>query len=444
MTLPGKKIEVIIDTTRSFQKIDGFGVNINARYWRNGYLIPVMQLLLEDLGATLYRVDIWGKSNWVDPDGKLGRQAALDPAHLNSIYGGEIFKRGWAMIHWLNERGIRPYLTASGDVPPWMLASDGKTLVDFDSFTEMMASMLWWARNHEKLNFTLFGPLNETDIGSPEGPSLGPNEYTRLCEALIDKLDAHALNDIQLVVPEQAHFNPHYLEALTRSRKLLGRVAAFGLHDYTDIPPESYHQVTQVVEKSPFAGTPLWMTEYGDLEQTGEREWYVAWAMTSRLFDQLEAGFNGSLVWDAFDNYHDHDEAWTIYGLLRTGLRTFTPKKRYYASRQVFRFVLPGFERLATGCESEGLRVLAFASPNCDQFTIIGMNEHLFPARLNITLAGFPKSVELPNFDYHRTSEEENCHRIGHVPAKGKNWPFTGMDVAVPPASIFTLTTVKD
>lgn len=444
MAHPGKKIEVIIDATRSFQKVDGFGVNINARYWKNGNLIPVMQLLLEDLRATLYRVDIWGKSNWVDPEGELGRQDAFKPTHLESIYGGEVFKRGWAMMRWLNERGIRPYLTASGDVPPWMLAPDGKTLADFDAFTEMMVSMLWWARNHEKLDFNLFGPLNETDIGSPEGPGLGPDEFTQVCELLVDKMNARGLNDIQLVVPEQAHFNPRYLEALTRSRKLLKRIAAFGLHDYSDIPSESYREVTRVIEESPFAGTSLWMTEYGDLEQTGDREWYVAWVMTSRLFDQLEAGFNGSLVWDAFDNYHDHDEAWTIYGLLRTGLRTFTPKKRYYACRQAFRFILPGFERLASSCEDNDLRVLAFANPNRDQLTMIGMNEHLFPARLNITLMGFSNSVELQGFDYHRTSEEENCHRIGRVPAKGKNWPFTGIDIAVPPASIFTLTTVRD
>jgi len=444
MTHPGKKIEVAIHATHSFQKIDGFGVNINARYWKNGYLIPAMQLLLEDLGATLYRVDIWGKSNWIDPDGQLGKQAALEADHLKSIYEGEIFQRGWAMMRWLNERGIRPYLTASGDVPPWMLAPDGKTLADFDAFTEMMVSMLWWARHHEKLDFNLFGPLNETDIGSPEGPSLDPDGFTRLCEMLVDKLNTRGLNDIQLIVAEQAHFNSLYLEALTRSRKLLGRIAAFGLHDYSDIPPESYRQVIRVIEESPFAGTPLWMTEYGDLEQTGDREWYVAWVMTSRLFDQLEAGFNGSLVWDAFDNYHDHDEAWTIYGLLRTGLRTFTPKKRYYACRQAFRFILPGFERLASSCEDGGLRVLAFANPNRDQLTIIGMNENLFPARLNTTLVGFPQSLELQNFNYLRTSEEENCHRIGRVPAKGRNWPFTGIDVVVPPASLFTLTNISD
>ncbi len=102
------------------------------------------------------------------------------------------------------------------------------------------------------------------------------------------------------------------------------------------------------------------MTEYGDLEQSGEKEWYVGWWMTSRLFDQLENGFNGALVWDAYDNYHDHDETWTIYGLLRTGLRLYTPKKRYYASKQVFRYVLPGFERLEVSSVPSDFKGIGF------------------------------------------------------------------------------------
>lgn len=441
MSHPGKMITVNVDVDRGYQKIDGFGVNINSKNFEPR-LIPALDLLVNDLGASLYRVDIWGKSNWLDPDGSLGREKALAPEHQAGLYSGEIFRRGWGMMRWLNQQGIRPYLTASGIVPPWMLGADGKTLADFDGFTSMMAEMLAWARQKEGLDFDLFGPLNETDIGDPEGPTVGPRDYTRVCEMLVEKLAGRGMGDIRLVVAEQANFNSTYLEALTASQKLQGRIGAFGLHDYWDIPPEVYQQVTGVVRSSPFAQTPVWMTEYGDLEQTGEREWYVAWLMTSRLFDQLSAGFSGSLVWDAYDNYHDHDEHWTIYGLLRTGLRAYTPKKRYHASKQVFRFVRPGFARVAVEGASPSLRVLAFASPGRDQVTIVGMNDDTRPARLNLQVQGLPGGGP-SSAAYYRTSEEENCHCIGRVPLRGGNWPFVGIDVAVPPASIFTLTTLE-
>jgi len=97
--------------------------------------------LTADLGATLFRLDIFGKSNWIDPDSSLG-PSAMQPSRLEAIYQGETARRGWEMIRYFNQRGIEPYLTASGDVPRWMLAADGKTLADYEAFTEMLASFL--------------------------------------------------------------------------------------------------------------------------------------------------------------------------------------------------------------------------------------------------------------------------------------------------------------
>src|SRR5512133_933079 len=110
MTNAGTKVDVRLDLGKTYQPVDGLGVNINSKYWIGDRLLPAMDLLVNDLGARLFRVDIWGKSNWIDPTGELGR-ASLDPAHLAEVYQGEIFKRGWAMMRYLNEQGIEPYLT---------------------------------------------------------------------------------------------------------------------------------------------------------------------------------------------------------------------------------------------------------------------------------------------------------------------------------------------
>ncbi|NTV84769.1 MAG: hypothetical protein HGA23_10790 [Bacteroidales bacterium] len=141
MSEPTTFVPVMVDAGQVFQEIDGFGVNINSRYWKGEALLPAMDILLDGLGATLFRVDIWGKSNWIDPTSVLGKEA-LYPARLEEIYRGEVFQRGWPLMRYLNQRGIRPYLTASGDVPAWMLAEDGKTLADDESFCEMLVSMI--------------------------------------------------------------------------------------------------------------------------------------------------------------------------------------------------------------------------------------------------------------------------------------------------------------
>ena len=404
MSDPGHFCQITVDGMQSFQTIDGFGVNINSKYWDGGQLVPTMDLLCQDLGATLYRVDIWGKSNWIDPAGTIG-PVALAADHLAAIYCSDMFGRGWAMMRHLNHHGIEPFLTASGDVPGWMLATDGKTLADHERFCDMLVSMVAWAKQREGLRFGLFSPMNETDIGSPEGPTVPPGDFVRVLEILDSKLTKAGLDDIRLVVADQAHFGPDYVREIVRSPRLVERIAVFGMHTYGLVPKERNDELVSLVGDSPYRNRHLWMTEYGDLEQSGEREWWVAWEVTRRLFRQLEAGFNGAIVWDAYDTYHDHNEAWTIYGLLRTGLHVHTPKKRYYASKQVYRYVLPGFERIAVDCEIPELELLAFASPDRSQFTLVGLNDSDAAFRPSVRLEAFGDRVASGRVYYHRTTE---------------------------------------
>ncbi|NWG19016.1 MAG: hypothetical protein HXY39_01695 [Chloroflexi bacterium] len=436
MTDPGRKVNIVVHADHVAQTIDGFGVNINARYWNDGKLIPTLDLLRTDLGATLYRVDIWGKSNWPDPYSTLG-PVALEPDRLARLYCGPVFRGGWEMMRYLNANGIEPYLTCSGVVPAWMCAADGVTLSDLERFCDMLVSLLVWARREEGLRFTLFGPLNETDIGPPEGPFVSPEAYTRVLALLDRKLNALGLDDIRFVVAEQARFDATYMRAILAEPAVLRRVGVWGLHCYSEYTPEQFREVRELA-----GATPLWMTEYGDLEQSGEREWYVAWVMTHRLFDLLEGGFHGALVWDAFDNYHDHDEAWTIYGLLRTGLRAYTPKHRYYAAKQIFHFVLPGFVRVAAVTADQGIRVLAFTDSERRRVTVAAMNAGTETVHLNVELRGFLPELQHERVTYYRTTATERCHTIGTIPVQGGNWPFRGIDASLPPYSIGTFATI--
>jgi O-glycosyl hydrolase len=308
----------------------------------------------------------------------------------------------------------------------------------------MLVSMVAWAKKREGLRFTLFSPMNETDIGSPEGPTVAPADFVRVLEILDKKLTQAGLDDIRLVVADQAHFSADYVREIARNPRLVKRVAVFGMHTYGLVPHDRNEELTTVVEGSPYRDCRLWMTEYGDLEQSGEREWYVAWQITKRLFRQLEEGFHGAIIWDAYDNYHDHNEAWTIYGLLRTGLRVHTPKKRYYASKQVYRYVLPGFERVEAHSQAAELRVLAFANRDRTQFTLVGMNDSAAAFRPNVRLEGFDDRLMAGRAYYLRTTGTENCHRIGTLPVRNRNHPFTGIDPFIPAYSVFTLTTVRD
>lgn len=434
-----KLVNIQVDGTKKYQRIDGFGVNINSKYWDNGGLIPVMDLLVNDLGAKIFRLDAYGKSNWIDPENKYDA-GILNSGTYEKVYEGSDFKNAAAMGRYLNSVGIEPYMTLSGVVPKWMCGADGKTLEDFGSFAEMAASYVDWARNKAGIKFSLFGPLNETDYGPPEGPYVSPENYVIACEALADALDRRGLKDIKLVVAEQGAYNLDFVNCLIKSEKLKERIAAFGMHAYSD-----YH-CTDLMDKvgnSEYYECSVWMTEYGDLEQTGEKEWYVAWVSFQRLMRLLEDGMNGALNWDAYDNYHDHDEAWTIYGIIRNARRLYTPKKRYYSAKQVYRFVKPGFQRIAATSAYEAVHVLAFASEDGKDFTIAGMNGSCEDVYLNINVQGLEAIEASRKADVYRTTANENCVRTATVNITTRDWPFNGIELVAPAYGIFTATTVK-
>lgn len=434
-----KNINILVDGGKQFQEIDGFGVNINSKYWDNGNLVPVMDLLVKDLGATIYRLDAYGKSNWVDPEDRFDA-GILNQETYARVYSGIDFKNAQAMSQYLNDHGIEPYITISGVVPKWMCDGDGKTLKEYGQFAEMVASYIHWAKKEAGIRFTLFGPINETDLGPPEGPLVSPEEYVKVVEVLSDTFDRWGLSDIRFVVAEQGIYNLEFARHLVASQKLKGKLAVFGIHAYSD-----YHcdDLVELVHKSEYKDSSIWMTEYGDLDQTGEKEWYVAWVSFQRLMRLLKDGLNGALNWDAYDNYHDHDEAWTIYGIIRSARKIYTPKKRYYSSKQVYRFVRPGFVRIEAVSGSESIPVLAFRSKDGKDVTVLGMNESQEDVFLNIAVEGLDLDPQETKVDIYRTTVEENCAKVATVDVTSKNFPYTGIQVVAPAGSIFTATTVK-
>jgi len=327
-----------------------------------------------------------------------------------------------------------------------MLGADGITLADYASFCEMLISFIDWARNREKIRFRLFGPMNETDIGAPEGPTLDPVGYVKVCGMLDRMLKDKGWDEIKLVVAEQAIFNSDYVKAFTAREDLADRIAVFGLHMYSEIGKEQFTQVRAFLQ-GPYKDKLLWMSEYGDLDQSGEKEWYVTWKSTERALAFIQAGFNGGLQWDAFDNHHDHDDTWTIFGLIRYARFVVTPKKRFYGAKQLYRYVQPGFVRVAAEGNREDISIVAFISPDEKDVTVVGMNHALSPCELEICFVNLPHILEKSGLHFFLTTERDNCVKqpdlifydtFGGINVKKRN----SVTVYASPESIFTLTTI--
>jgi len=247
------------------------------------------------------------------------------------------------------------------------------------------------------------------------------------------------MDDVRLVIAEEGGCTTNYLEAFDTAPELAGRVAAWGMHCYNSYPDVS--GVVDHMRRGPFTNSRIWMTEYGDLDQTGEREYFFSWTIFDRLLYILEHGMQGALNWDAFDNYHDHDEYWTIYGIIRTGLRTFTRKKRYYACKQVYRFVRSGMTRVGISCSGDNVGALGFFDRTTGRYTVTGVNrgvEAVYLRLLKKNLTGEQMAARPAAFV---TTDALDCAPVPCEPLRPWAGGTEGYETVIPAKSMFTITT---
>src|SRR5512137_2438779 len=76
---------VTIDGAQTYQTIDGFGVNANARSWVNNELRPVIDALIDQGGMTLFVVQQGGNSNWEAPNDNSDPNV-MNWTYYNSVY----------------------------------------------------------------------------------------------------------------------------------------------------------------------------------------------------------------------------------------------------------------------------------------------------------------------------------------------------------------------
>lgn len=389
-----------VNPMQHFQPIDGFGVNFNGSYFREEQK-PMIDLLVKDLGATIFRLDPYGNTNWE------AKNDDADPAHMNLEYYNDRYSTGyfepsWKAARYLNSLGVKPFLTLSGITPEWMNDSVSRPVKHhvcstpedlakradlrpyhlnpamYDEFAETVVSMLVYARQKAHVDFEYFSPVNETDCFPIEGPRVDPDEAPKMFDAVIKRMRAEGLGDVRLVLADNSQPDNDYFTPLLADEDLMKSVAVFSIHNY-GVPEGAVAPHFAAIQKSKHPEARIWLTEYGDLgaaDQSFENEWKKQSLLaTRRALQALNEGARAALFWDAFDNHHEHDRAMTYYGLMRNDDHHYSPKKRYYAAKQLYRFVPPGARRIAASSDSGSVVVSAFHDTANDSVVVVGVKE---------------------------------------------------------------------
>jgi O-glycosyl hydrolase len=205
------------------------------------------------------------------------------------------------------------------------------------------------------------------------------------------------------------------------------QTAVFSLHQYGEEPIAPH---VEVVKKSAYPNVPVWLTEYGDLNDMDfsvDNEWKsMCLKATRRAVRALNEGVSAALTWDTYDNFHEHDQIMRYYGLMRNSDHLYSPKKRYYAAKQLYHFVKPGAVRIgltAQGADQAKLTMAAFRNPD-GSTVIVGAKE------------GGPDKFEVTGLDgkweVYQTTRDLDCTRTDVA---------SGPQIQLANESVFTLVT---
>ena len=438
---------ITVNPAERFQIIDGFGLNFTAPYFRNDQK-SMFDLFIDDLGVTMFRVVPYlVYSDWEvvndndDPN-------VMNWEYYNDRYSTPIFETSWNAIRYLNSRGIRPVIALMGPVPQWMLADkssppahkvcNGTRQIPplapgmYGEFAEEVVSMAMYARFHEHLDFQYFSPFNETDCYPAEGPRVDPGEAPKVLEAVARRLKKEGMGDVRLAVADQAIITNDYVTPILNDAELMKQVGVFALHTYGE---NSVGPHVERVKASAYSHVPVWLTEYGDLndqDKTAENDWTrFSLAANRRALTALNQGASAVFYFDAFDDYEECARRLTFYGLYSSAGHIYAPKKRYYATRQLYHFVRPGFQRIGVVADTPGLTVSAFRDAAKGSLVLVGVKDGR-PNRFQIVIPG---SDPMPDhWDYYATTRSLNCLKLDSLSI------HNGVaEVELPEQAVFTL-----
>jgi O-glycosyl hydrolase len=254
----------------------------------------------------------------------------------------------------------------------------------------------------------------------------------RLLSAIARRLKKEGLADVKLVVADQAAQANDYMGPILEDAELMKQVGVFSLHSYGS---DSLAPQVERLRRSKYATTRVWLTEYGalsDLDRSAENDWKdFSLTATQRALRALNQGAGTALFWDAYDNYQEHDARLTFYGLVQNADHIYSPKKRYYAAKQLYHFVRPGSVRIAAQTDAPSLTVSAFRNGSTNSLVVVGVKQG-GPNRIQIALSGTdgaPAAWEL-----YATTRTIDCQKLENVPVRN------GVaQIDLPDEAIFTL-----
>jgi O-glycosyl hydrolase len=432
---------LVVDVAKRQQTIDGMGVNINVNSWKNGQLTPALDALIDINGSSAFRV-IRDPMTWVGSESLIPALHKLDLPTLQSVYETPAMQDLWNTIGYLNKKGIlgkQIILNFMGWTPIWLGGSGvyGQpshiTAGKEQSFATMVASLVYYGRTVKGLNFTYLSPLNEEDWDCKEGPCASASQYAVLMMDLATELNAMGLTDVRFIAPETAGDPSAYIASIQSDNTVFAMTDHLTFHAYggSRSPGQSHSQKNYWVTET---GAECSSCDYSGTPSQGE--WAFASQTNDAILDDLANGISSVLIYDGYDSFYYHHNAYGFWGLLAydqaNGL--YSPRKRFYVNSQINRFITPGAQMVSLSDSVSGLdHAVAFYNLTTQKVTIVGHNSASSPTTISGQINSLPLAVTSMNV--YETNIHLNFQQGSAVPVAGGIFQLT-----VPADTFFSLS----
>src|SRR5690349_3523720 len=227
-------VNLRINGEKKFQQVDGFGVNANTRSWNGKELVPALDLLLDSMNATIWRVIVETVEKW-EVENDNADPFTFNWDYYNKLYETPKFRKAWDMIGYLNQHGVTDKLMINfmGFAPEWMGVKVIKPEFE-DEYVEMIVSFFHYAIKTRHLKIGLIAPTNESEHHKySEGPHLDAKQHARILRKMIDRMQSLGiLGDIKIVAPDNANTAigiREFMPAMMEDPVVMSRLAHFGV-----------------------------------------------------------------------------------------------------------------------------------------------------------------------------------------------------------------------
>jgi len=404
----GMSSTVTLNTDSTYQVIEGFGT---SQFDPGDDDSAFVNMMVHDLGLSAMRLTI-------DEDFEQTNDNN-DPFSLNLAgcnLNGSDLRGHMRNLRYLANAGMDRLMLTVFSPPAFMKTNNnivgGELRTDrYDEFAEYYAGFIKHVKNESGLDVYAISPENEPAWEQWYWSCMySPQQMRDIIKVLGPRLAQEDIST-RIVAAEDLITNNWgaYFGITNADPVAAPYLYGIAVHAYQNgIAPSSASASSwgRLALANKTTGRSIWQTETSGysindnwLDQSGE---FGAGAFTyaCAIYSALRYGNVSLWLWLAPNN--------PPWGALQEGMCHHKNKtKKYYASKQYYRYIRPGAVRVKVDCDDADVYPLAFEHADQQTLTLVLINNTNDTKSVSLAGSGWP------SFAVYRTSQNEDCQSVG-------------------------------